>query len=421
MELLSLPFSIIGRPGPPRGAAVPGLGAPAIHLPARTATDAAGAGRVVHVVLQVSERQRARSQFTVARMSAGNRPAHQIHVAGIDVVAAISGKQAALLADTLIAAAGLACAGIAVGIPRGTERHLHAATHLAVPGHALGNVLQRLDRQRAAGLDVDAISGRRGATQRGIALGLHRDVLAGQRGVLPGAALGIGLAAANTGFGVHVHAGLRPNRDAHADFRAGIAALAAVGHMRLACFQQNVAGRIQAERVACTQVALHHMDVALGASEVDVAAALDGGATRHPAAAIGTAVGGLEADACFSTEQFAATATAGKRRDRTGCLVRVGARRHALHLLQAIIGLTGRVHVVDQVDQRRLHPREHADLQVLVALRVVAALVGGQQLDLGGGDVHVLGGHHVAGRLRVLAPGGQVHAAAKAADAAGHL
>ncbi len=193
------------------------LGRPAIHFPARTTTDAAGTGRVVHVVLQVSERQRARSQFTVARIGAGNRTAHQIHVAGVDVVPAITGNQAALLANTLIAAAGPACTGVTVGIPRGTERHLHAATHL------------------------------------------------------------------------------------------------------------------------------------------------------------------LEADACFSTEQFATAATAGQCRDRTGCLVRVGARCHALHLLQAIIGLTGRVHVVDQVDQRRLHPREHADLQVLVALRVVTAFVGGEQ------------------------------------------
>ncbi|MNC59195.1 hypothetical protein D3C75_1089900 [compost metagenome] len=102
-------------------------------------------------------------------------------------------------------------------------------------------------------------------------------------------------------------------------------------------------------------------------------------------------------------------------------MIRVGAGGHALHLLQAVIGLTGRVHVVDQVDQRRLHPCEHADLQVLVALRVVTAFIGGQQLDLGGSDVHVLGGHYVAGRLRVLAASRQVHAAAQAADAAGHL
>uniref|UniRef100_A0A914YSD6 Uncharacterized protein n=1 Tax=Panagrolaimus superbus TaxID=310955 RepID=A0A914YSD6_9BILA len=182
------------------------------------------------------------------RIGAGNRAAHQVHVTCIDVVPAIAGKQAALLANTLIAAAGLACTGVTVGIPRGTERHLHATAHLAVLRHALGDVLQRLDGQRATGLDVDAVGGRRGATQRGIALGLHRDVLAGQRGVLPGAALGICLAAANTRFGVHIHAGLRAYRDPHADFGAGIAALAAVGHMRLARFQQDVAGRIQTER-----------------------------------------------------------------------------------------------------------------------------------------------------------------------------
>ncbi|PZS46478.1 hypothetical protein A7X57_13220 [Stenotrophomonas maltophilia] len=95
------------------------------------------------MVLQIGERQRIRSQFTVARIGAGNRTAHQVHVAGIDVVPAIAGKQAALLANTLITAAGLACTGITIGIPRGTERHLRAATHLAVPGHALGDVLQR--------------------------------------------------------------------------------------------------------------------------------------------------------------------------------------------------------------------------------------------------------------------------------------
>ncbi|KAG1313311.1 hypothetical protein G6F63_016219 [Rhizopus arrhizus] len=73
--------------------------------------------------------------------------------------------------------------------------------------------------------------------------------------------------------------------------------------MRLARFQQDVTGRIQAERVARAQSALHHMDVALGAGQVDVAATLDGGAARDLAAAISTAAGGLEPDAGLGTEQ----------------------------------------------------------------------------------------------------------------------
>jgi hypothetical protein len=44
--------------------------------------------------------------------------------------------------------------------------------------------------------------------------------------------------------------------------------------VRLARFQQDVPGRIQAERVARAQVALHHVDVARGAGQVAVAAAL---------------------------------------------------------------------------------------------------------------------------------------------------
>jgi hypothetical protein len=51
--------------------------------------------------------------------------------------------------------------------------------------------------------------------------------------------------------------------------------------VRLARYQQDVAGRIQAERVARAQVALHHVDVARGAGQVDVAAALDGRAMRR--------------------------------------------------------------------------------------------------------------------------------------------
>ncbi|KAG1532590.1 hypothetical protein G6F50_016170 [Rhizopus delemar] len=91
------------------------------------------------------------------------------------------------------------------------------------------------------------------AAEGGIALGLHRDVLAGQRGVLPGAAFGIGLAAADARFSVHIDTGLSAHGNAHADFGAGIAAPAVVGHMRLARFQQDVTGRIQAERVARAQ------------------------------------------------------------------------------------------------------------------------------------------------------------------------
>ena len=56
--------------------------------------------------------------------------------------------------------------------------------------------------------------------------------------------------------------------------------------MCLARFQQDVAARIQAERVARAQVALHHVDVARRAGQVDVAAALDGRAARDRAAAI---------------------------------------------------------------------------------------------------------------------------------------
>ncbi|MNM95784.1 hypothetical protein D3C81_1082420 [compost metagenome] len=223
------------------------LRVPTVHLAARTTADAAGAGRVVHLVLQVAEGQRLCGQFTVGRVGAGNRAANQVHVSSIHVIATVAGKQATLLAHALVAALGLACAGVAIGIPRITEGHLHAPTHLAVLGHALGHVLQRFDRQRAAGLDVDAVGRGGRAAQRGVTLGLQRDVLAGQRGVLPGVAVRVRLAAAHAGFGIHIHARLRAHHHANAYFGAGIAALATVCHVRLARFQQDVAGRIQAE------------------------------------------------------------------------------------------------------------------------------------------------------------------------------
>ena len=49
---------------------------------------------MLHLVLQVAEGQRLRGQFTVGGVGAGNRTAHQVYVAGIDVVAAITGEQA---------------------------------------------------------------------------------------------------------------------------------------------------------------------------------------------------------------------------------------------------------------------------------------------------------------------------------------
>ncbi len=67
----------------------------------------------------------------------------------------------------LVAALGLAGTDVTVGIPGIAEGHLHAAAHLAVLGHALGYVLQRFDGQRAARLDVDAVS-RRGRDTQGV-------------------------------------------------------------------------------------------------------------------------------------------------------------------------------------------------------------------------------------------------------------
>ena len=93
-------------------------------------------------------------------------------MAGIDVLRAITGKQARLLANALIAAVGPARAGVAVGAPGGAERHLHPAAHLAVLGHAFRNVLQRLDGQRAAGLYIDAVGRRGGTAQGGVTLGI---------------------------------------------------------------------------------------------------------------------------------------------------------------------------------------------------------------------------------------------------------
>lgn len=96
---------------------------------------------LLSLVLQVAEGQRLRGQLAVGGIGAGNRTADQVHVAGIDVVAAITGKQARLLAHALIAAVGFACAGIAVGAPGSAQRHLHPPAHLAVLGHAFGHVL----------------------------------------------------------------------------------------------------------------------------------------------------------------------------------------------------------------------------------------------------------------------------------------
>lgn len=87
---------------------------------------------MVHLVLQIGEGQRLRGQLTVARVGTGNDAADQVHVSGVDVVTAVAGKQPALLAHALVAALGLARAGIAVSISGVAERHLHAATLLAV-------------------------------------------------------------------------------------------------------------------------------------------------------------------------------------------------------------------------------------------------------------------------------------------------
>lgn len=97
----------------------------AIHPAAVAIPDAARAG--AHLVLQVAEGQRLRGQFAVDGVGAGNRTTNQVHVTGIDLVAAITIEQAGLLANTL---------SVAVSTPRGSERHLHPAAYLAVPGHA---------------------------------------------------------------------------------------------------------------------------------------------------------------------------------------------------------------------------------------------------------------------------------------------
>ena len=75
---------------------------------------------------------------------------------------------------------------------------------------------------------IDAVGRRGGTAQGGVTLGLERDVLAGERGVLPGGAVRVGLAAAHAGFGVHVCAGLRAYCDTHAHLCASVAALAAM-------------------------------------------------------------------------------------------------------------------------------------------------------------------------------------------------
>jgi hypothetical protein len=60
----------------------------------------------------------------VGGIGTSDRTAHQVHVAGTDGGPTVTGKQAGLLANALIAAVGFACAGVAVGAPRGAERYM---------------------------------------------------------------------------------------------------------------------------------------------------------------------------------------------------------------------------------------------------------------------------------------------------------
>ncbi|MFS5596690.1 hypothetical protein V2V61_11075, partial [Streptococcus agalactiae] len=104
-------------------------------------------------------------------------------------------------------------------------------------------------------------------------------------------------------------------------------------------------------------------------------------------------------------EQGTAAAVACGVGNGAGRLVRADVRAHASHLLKTDVGLSGCVHIVDEVDEGRLHPREHADLQIVVAPRGVPDFVGGERLGLRGAGVGVLGYHDVAGNLAAGAAG----------------
>ena len=98
--------------------------------------------------------------------------------------------------------------------------------------------------------------------------------------------------------------------------------------------------RTQPDGIAGIEVALRTVDITLGAGQVEVATGLQGGAARDHAAAVGAAVSGLEADAGLGAEQGTTAAGPGCVGNGTGRLVCVRGRGHALHLLQAAIGVS---------------------------------------------------------------------------------
>jgi hypothetical protein len=130
----------------------------------------------------------------------------------------------------------------------------------------------------------------------------------------------------------------------------------------LACFEHDIARRIQAQGLARTQGRTGGVDVACRTGQGDVVAAVDRAAHGRAAVHIARVAAAGETHADFTLDQ---DAVAG---DRLGGAVALGGGGHALHRLKAAVGLARRVDVVDQVDQRGADARKGAHLQVAVRL-----------------------------------------------------
>ncbi|CCG39543.1 hypothetical protein XMIN_4541 [Xanthomonas citri pv. mangiferaeindicae LMG 941] len=274
----------------------------AVACASDTTADRRRRGAVVHLVLQIGKRQRLGGQFAGTGIGAGDGTADQVHVAGGDVITAIARKQTRLLDHAQIIAVGLGPACIAAGIPRGARRDLHPATDAAFLRLDVQLVLQRFDGQIAAGLHIDPVALHHRTTQGSVAFRGEYDVLAGQLCVLPGAAIHVRLVAASAGLDIRVHTSLRADRGTDTHFEAGISALALFGIAGIARFQHQIARRIQAQRVARLDVALHDVQIAFGGLQAHIATTGDGGALRDLAAAVEAALVGGETHACFDTE-----------------------------------------------------------------------------------------------------------------------
>ena len=365
--------------------------------------------------------------------SGGDGAAFEVDAVGLDVVAAVAGKQAALLADA--AAVAFAAALVVVGgnIPGGAPGYLNAQAAAGLFALLVEAVLRAFDGEFAADVGVDAPGVGLGAVEGGVAAAFKLDLVGLQDG--GGVVGGVEAVVAFTvaGFGVDINAERGAEGDANADLDAGIAVFAVGMADVLPGLEQDVAGGIEAQGVGGLGLGALQPDVAFAAVQADV--------FRGQSAALVVAVavvllfaGSFEAEAGFNRNQGGALlfAGAGSLIERIGFggfghfadgiiqLVALGAGGQSLQGAGAVVGfaLGGAFGGVDQVDQRGGDFGEGADFDVAFGLVAAAGVVGGADVDALGADVNVFAGDDVAALLAVGAAGIDGNAAVQAAELA---